>query len=105
LLRGSQHLVRAGSDADIFGEVAPANNLGRVHQKLGWPCDVVSIRPASRVQQVVAPNHRGIGIRKNRESVSRFVGKIARQFRRINANRDRTYSRRLELRQPFLYTS
>jgi hypothetical protein len=33
------------------------------------------------------------------------VGKIARQFRRVDADRDRTYARRFELWQPFLHTS
>ena len=60
---------------------------------------------ACRMQQVILANHRSVGIREDGEGVPGFVGKVARNFRRIDTDCYGTYPGRFELRQPFLDAS
>ncbi len=41
------------------------------------------------MHQIIAPDHFGIRIGKNRERVALTLGKIARLFRTVDADRDR----------------
>ena len=102
---GGQHLVSTRTHANVFREVGPVHDLGRINQKLGRPCDVVLIRSGRRVQQVVAANHGRIWIRQNGERIPGFVGEMARHLRRVDADRYRSYTGRLELRKPFFDSS
>jgi hypothetical protein len=86
LLGCRQHLVSAGAHADVFREVGPVHDPGRVHQKLGGTRDVVLARAGLIVQQVITANHSGIRIRKDGERVSRLAGEIARDLWRVNAD-------------------
>ena len=60
---------------------------------------------ACRMQQVILANHRSVGIREDGKRVPGFVGKVARNLRRIDADRYGEYPGRLELSQPFLDAS
>jgi hypothetical protein len=105
LFRGGQHLVGAGSHSDVLGEVSPPSDLGGVDEKFCGPCDVVRIRAACRVQQMILANHCRVGIRKDEKGIPGFVSKITRNLRRIDTDGYRTYARRLKLRQTFLDAS
>ena len=100
-----QHFVGAGADADVFGEVAPADDFGGVDQKFGGAGDVALIRASRLMQNMIAPNHRGVRIGKNGEGISGFCRQIARNFRRVDADRYREYACSLEVRQPLFYAS
>jgi hypothetical protein len=57
------------------------------------------------MENIVPPNHCGIGIGKNGEGIAGFFREVARNFRRIDADRYREYACCLEVRQPLFYTS
>jgi len=103
--RRRQHLISSSAYANIFREVIPANNLRRVDQKLRRSRNVVPIRPTGRMQQMITPDDRRVRIRKDWERVPAFASQIARNFRRVHADRHRLYARRLEFRQSFLHAS
>lgn len=102
---GGEHFVSTRTHTNVFREVRPVHDLGVINQKLGRPCDVVLIRSGRRVQQVVAANHGRVWIRQNGERIPGFVGEMARQLRRVDADRYRSYTGGLELRKPFFDSS
>ena len=50
------------------------------------------------MQELVAPNHLGLGIGKKGEGIAPFVAEMFRNFLSINANRDRQNSLGLKFR-------
>ena len=54
---------------------------------------------------MILPNHRGVGVGENGEGIPRFVGEIARDLRRVDADCDWAYAGRLKLRKPFFDAS
>ena len=54
---GSEHLLRAGAYANIFGEILPAHNAGAIDQKLCWAGDVVAIGSPCDMHQIVTVDY------------------------------------------------
>jgi hypothetical protein len=103
--RCGQHLIGPGSHPNVFGEVSPAHNPGGIDQKFGGSCNVVPVHARTRMQQVIAANHRSVRIGENGERIARFAGKVARDLGRVDADRYRVYTGCLELGQTFLDSS
>jgi len=38
-----EHFVRAGADAEVAGEIDPADGPGGIEEELGWAGDVVTV--------------------------------------------------------------
>jgi hypothetical protein len=87
ILGDCQHFVSAGADADVFGEVDPPDGTIGIEQKFSGPRNVVAVGTASGVEQVVIADHLGIGIGEDWERESAFAGEVARDFRRVDADR------------------
>ena len=92
-----EQLIGAGADANVFGEVFPTDLAGGIDQKFRGAGDVVSFRAAARVQEMVAPDHFRVDVRKNREGVSGLLAKGAGHFGRIDADGDGLNAGGLEL--------
>jgi hypothetical protein len=84
-----ENLLRAGADADVAGEIAPADGAGAVDEKLGGAGDVVAASDAIFVEDAVARDRFRVRIGEQREGVAGFFTQIARLFRRVDADRDR----------------
>jgi multidrug efflux pump subunit AcrA (membrane-fusion protein) len=65
-----QHLIAAGSHANVLGEVDPTHHSRRVHQELCGPGDVMPVSRAAHVQQIVTAYHLRVWIGKKSESVT-----------------------------------
>jgi hypothetical protein len=100
-----QHLVGLGADADVFSEIRPAHGAGGIYQELCRTRNVTAFRPASFVQQVVAPDGFSLGIGQDRKGKTGLAGQVARNFRRVHADSDRTDAGGFKLFQVFLYAS
>jgi len=64
----------------------------------------MTILTGTRMNQIVTTNHFDLLIRKQRESIASLLRQIARHVRRINTDRDRAYSRFVELVQTLFDT-
>jgi len=64
----------------------------------------MTILTGTRMNQIVTTNHFDLLIRKQRESIASLLRQIARRVRRINTDRDRAYSRFVELVQTLFDT-
>jgi len=64
----------------------------------------MTILTGTRMNQIVTTNHFHLLIRKQRESIASLLRQIARRVRRINTDRDRPYSRFVELVQTLFDT-
>ena len=100
-----KHFVCPGADAHIFSEVFPADGSRGVHQKFSRAGDVVSLRSAAVMHQVIAPDGIQFGVRKDSEGVARFAAEIAGLFRCVYADGHRSYAGGFEFLQVFLYAS
>jgi len=100
-----QHLVGSRSYPDVISEVYPSYRSGWIKKKLGGPRDVLLLRTAGNVQQIVAANPLGVWIGEDREREPSPLNEIARNFRRIDADRNRLDAQRRKLTHMFLDTS
>lgn len=73
---GGEHLLGAGTDADVFGEIFPADDAGTVDEKFSGTRDVVLFRSAALVQEIVPANHFGLGIAEKRELVTLLAAEM-----------------------------
>ena len=96
-LRRVEDLLRPGADAEIAGEVAPADGAGAVDEELGGTGDVVSVLARAFMQDAVARDRLGDRIGEQRKGVAGLLTKIARLLRRVDADRNRLNARGAEL--------
>src|SRR6202011_2603722 len=82
----SYNVLRASADANVFGQVDPADRAGRVDQKFGRPRDVAVVLACPRVQDTITADDLRVGIRKNRIAIALVIGKLPRFRRRIDAD-------------------
>ena len=68
-----KHFICAGTYANIFSEVCPANGTALVNQKLCGSRIVTSVRAALAVEQTVLARYRSIKIGEDREGISGFL--------------------------------
>ena len=97
-----KNLFRAGAHPVILREVGPANGAGRVQQELSRPGNVLAIDSLPCVDKIVPANRFQFRIRKERERVPGFLTEIARYFRRVDTNGNRTNSYLMKFIQTLL---
>ena len=100
-----QHLIGTRSHANVFGDVNPTHYSGRVHQELSGPGNVVPIRAAAYMQQIVTAYHVRARIGKNSECIASFLAQVPRYPWWVDADRHRANACRFELGQVFLNSS
>jgi len=99
-----QHLLGPGSDAQVVGQIDPADYTGGIEQELRGARDVVTVDAGSFVQQVVAANRFGVGVREKRKGIAGFAAQVLRLAGRIDADGHGPDAQFLEIRQMFLDT-
>ena len=70
---GVEHLVGAGTDAEVAGEIDPADDACGIDEKFGGARDVVAFDPSAFVKHVVAADCFRVGVREKRVGVSGFA--------------------------------
>ena len=97
-------MVGTGADAEVAGQIDPANGAGGIKEKLGGASYVVAIDAGAFVQEVVAADHFGIGVGEERVGVAGFAAEVLRLSGRIDANGDGPDAELFEIRETFLDT-
>lgn len=95
----------AGADANVFGEVFPADGAGAVHEELGGTGDVRGFRASGVVQEVVTANDFRGGVREKGKGVTLLFAEILGNGGRVNANGYRADALCGELGELFLDAS
>jgi hypothetical protein len=83
---GLEHLLGAGADAEVIGEVDPADCTGGVDKELRWTRYVVAVDAGSLVEEIVAADYLGIGVREKRVVVAGLAAEVLGLGTRIDAN-------------------
>jgi hypothetical protein len=73
---GLEHLFGAGADPEIIGEVDPADCAGGVDKELRRARYVVTVDAGSFVQEIVAADYVGVGVRQERVRVAGLAAEI-----------------------------
>ena len=81
-------MVGASANAEIAGEIDPADGAGGIDEELGGAGDVVAVDAGAFVKQVVATDHFSIGIGKKGVSVAGFVAEVLGLAGRIDTDGD-----------------
>lgn len=103
--RGCQHLVGFGANANVLGEVLPANDARLVYQKFCGARYVVSVGTTGVVYQIVPSDDIKLGVREKRKGVSNLIPQLCRFFGWINADGDWLHTGCLKLFKIFLNAS
>ena len=99
-----EHLFGPGADAQVVGEVDPADYPGGIDQELRRARDVVAVDAGSFVQQVVAADGLGIRVREKRIRIAGFAAEVLRLAGRIDADGHGPDAQFLEIREMILDT-
>jgi hypothetical protein len=83
-----EHFVGTGADAQVIGEIDPTDCTGGVDEELRGTRYVVALDASALVEEVVAADYFGIGIREKRVGVTCFAAEILRFRWRIDADGD-----------------
>jgi len=97
-------LVGASANAEVAGEIDPADGAGGIDEELGGAGDVVAVDAGAFVKQIVAANHFSIGIGKKGVSVAGFVAEVLRLAGRIDTDGDGPDAELFEIRETLLNT-
>jgi hypothetical protein len=84
-MRGLEHLVGAGADAEVVREIDPADCSGGVDEKLRRARNVMATDASTFVQEIVAADCVGLGIREECISVASLAAELLRRRGRIDA--------------------
>jgi len=103
-LGGFEDLVGAGADAEVAGEIDPANGAGGIEEELGGAGDVMAVDAGAFVKEIVAADHFGIGVGEERVGVAGFAAEILGFAGRIDADGDGPDAELFEIRETFLDT-
>ena len=79
-------MVGTGANAEVVGEIDPANCAGGVDEELSGSRYVVTANPGPLVEDIVAADCFRIEIRKKRVGVVRFAAEVLRLSWRIDAD-------------------
>jgi hypothetical protein len=101
---GLEHFVGTGADAKVVGEIDPTDCAGGVDEELRRAGDIVALHAGALVEQVVAADCFGIGIREKRVRVTGFAAKVLRFRWRVDADGDGLDAQFLEILQTVLNT-
>jgi len=103
-LGGFQNLVGAGADAEVAGEVDPADGAGGIDEELSGASDVAAVDACAFVKEIVAADHFGGGVGEERIGVAGFAAEILGLAGRIDANGDGPDAEPFQIRETFLDT-
>jgi len=81
-------LVGASANAEVAGEIDPADGAGGIDEELSGAGDVVAVDAGAFVHQIVAADHFSIGIGKKGVSVASFAAEVLRLAGRIDTDGD-----------------
>lgn len=76
LLSYRKHLVGLGANANVLGEVDPADGARGIDQKFGWTRDIGVLGASGCVQQIVAADDFRFRIGQEREGVTGLLAKL-----------------------------
>jgi len=97
-------LVGASANAEVAGEIDPADGAGGIDEELGGAGDVVAVDAGAFVQQIVAADHFSIGIGEKGVSVASFAAEVLRLAGRVDADGDGPDAELFEIRETLLNT-
>jgi hypothetical protein len=101
---GRDHLLRPCADAQVLGQIHPANDSRRVDQEFRRARDVMALDAGAWMQHAVASDYFGVGIGKKRKCVTVALAKSPRYIGSVHADRHRTNAQGFELVQIFFDT-
>jgi hypothetical protein len=104
LIKNRENLFWARANAQILGQVHPANRPGRIDQKFSGPRNVASVRAALVVEQVKAANGVKLFVGEEGVGVALLLTKIPGDWGRVHADGYDLHSARLELIELFFET-
>jgi hypothetical protein len=81
-------LVGAGADAEVIGEIDPADCAGGVDEELGGARYVKAVYAGSFVKEIVAADYFGLGIGEECVGVASLAAKVLRGGWSINTDGD-----------------
>ena len=97
-------MVGASANAEVAGEIDPADGAGGIDEELGGAGDVVAVDAGAFVKQIVAADHFSGGIGEKGVSVASFVAKVLRLAGRIDTDGDGPDAKLFEIRETLLNT-
>jgi len=97
-------LVGASANAEVAGEIDPADGAGGIDEELGGAGDVVAVDAGAFVQQIVAADHFSIGIGEKGVRVAGLAAEVLRLAGRIDADGDWPDAKLFEIRETLLNT-
>jgi hypothetical protein len=99
-----EHRVWAGSDAEVAGEINPADGPGGIEEELGRAGDVVAVDAGAFVKEVVAADNLGIGVGEKRVVVAGLAAEILGLARGIDTDGDGPDAELFKIGETFLDT-
>jgi hypothetical protein len=90
-------LLGAGADANILGEIHPADISGGVDQKFGGARDIGAVDAGVGMDEVPAADDIVFGVRENRESVTGGLAQMLGLLRSVYTNGDDADFARVEI--------
>jgi hypothetical protein len=92
-------LFGAGADAEVFGELFPADFTIRIDEEFGGAGDVGAVDARVGVNEVPAADNFVFGVGENREGVASGLAETLGLLRRVHANADDSNPASVELWQ------
>lgn len=102
--RALEHGVGSGTDAIVFGKVAPDDRAVAIDEELGGARNCLARYARSLVDEVVAADHVRRRIREERKGVADFACELEGRCGIIDTDRDRLDTQPLELGETALDT-
>ena len=99
-----QNLLWTGTHPIVLRHIHPAHHTIRIQEKFCRPRDILPAGTSTSMQQIVTTNHFSLRIGKKRKRVTGLLHQVARDFRTVNADRDRPNTRLIKTRQ-FLFNT
>ena len=77
-------MLGTGADAEVIGEIDPADCAGGVYEELGGARYVVAVYAGSFVKEIVAADYFGLGIGEECVGVASLTAKVLRRGGSVN---------------------
>ena len=97
-------MVGASANAEVAGEIDPADGARGIDEELSGAGDVVAVNAGAFVEQIVAADHFSSGIGEKGGSGASFVAKVLRLAGRIDTDGDGQDAKLFEIRETLLNT-
>ena len=97
-------MVGASANAEIAGEIDPADCARGIDEELSGASDVAAVDAGALVEKIVAADHFGTRVGEERVGVGRLAAEILRLAGRIDADGDGPDAKLFEIRETLLNT-